>query len=344
MVSEDQIEIREETMNRRCLLSLIAVATVLPLSPAISEPLQLRVNYSVVPPHLVPVLFMKKDLIKHEGKSYANKYIYTRGSAIVMQALAAGEMDLGVLSVPAFANGIMNAKQPLVAIADLTQDGPWFSAVFAVKEDSPIRSVKDLKGKTFGTNAVGGGLDGAVRAMLLKHGLEPDKDVRFVEAGFGAQEAMLRENKVDAATFAAPFWARAQAKGGLRPLFTMKDAIGNNQHLFWVARKDVLTKHRVVLTDFFEDYIRAQRWAMKAENRNEMLEMMGKFTKRPAASFGWALKEGSGYYRGKDLRLDRETFQRTADALHKVGFLKAKFDITPHLDESIVIEAAKRVK
>jgi len=331
-------------MNRRQLLSICAAAALLPASTAIAEPVQLRVNYSVVPIHLVPILFEKKNLIKHEGKSYTNKFIYTRGSAIVLQALAAREMDLGVLSVPAFANGIQNAKQPLVAIADLVRDGPWYSAVYAVKEDSSIKSIKDLKGKTVVTNAVGGGLDGAVRAMLLKHGLKPDKDVRFVEAGFGAHEAMVREGKADMGTFAAPFWSRASKKGGLRPLFTMKDAIGDSQFLFWVARKEFLEKNRAVLVDFFEDYIRAQRWALDPKNRKEVLDMVGKFVKRPPANYGWALKEGTGYYRGDDLRLDPATLQRTADALHQVGFLKEKFDTTPHIDQSIIIEAAKRLK
>jgi ABC-type nitrate/sulfonate/bicarbonate transport system substrate-binding protein len=331
-------------MNRRHLLLTLMALTLLPMSSATAEPIQLRVDYSVVPPHLVPVLFMKKDLIKHEGKTYTTKFIYTRGSSIVLQALAAHEMDLGVLSVPSFVNGIVNAKQPMVAIADLTQDGPWFSAVFAVKEDSPIRKIEDLKGKAIGTNAVGGGLDGAVAAMLLKHGLKANRDYRFVEAGFGAQEAMVRQGKVAVATFAAPFWARAKAKGGLRVLFTMKDAIGNSQHLFWVARKDVIAKNRAALVDFFEDYIRAQRWAVKPENRKEMLGMISKFTKRPASNFQWALKEGTGYYRGKDLRLDHATLQRTVDVLHQVGLLKAKFDTAPHIDESVIIEAAKRLK
>jgi hypothetical protein len=87
-----------------------------------AEPVKLRVNYSVVPPHLVPVFFTKKDLIKHEGKSYTPEFIFTNSSGIVMQAMAAREMDLGVLTVPAFANAIQNAQQPLVAIGDLTQD------------------------------------------------------------------------------------------------------------------------------------------------------------------------------------------------------------------------------
>ena len=201
-------------------------------------------------------------------------------------------MDLGVLTVPAFANGIQNAKQPLVAIADLTQDGPWFSAIFAVKADPTITAVKDLKGKTIATNGIGGGLDGAVRAMLLKNGLKPDLDVRIIDANFAAMEAMVREGKVDVATFAAPFWHRAQSAGGLRVLFTMKDAIGNNQHLFWAARRDVLDRHHKVMVDFFEDYLRAHRWFVDPKNRKEALELIAKFAKRPAASFEWELKEG----------------------------------------------------
>ena len=245
--------------------------------------------------------------------------------------------------MPAFANGILNGKQPLVAIGDLTQDGPWFSAIFAVRDDSPIKSVKDLKGKTVATNGVGGGLDGAVRAMLLKNGLQPDKDVRFIDAGFAAMEAMVRENKVDVATFAAPFWVRAQGKGGLRVLFTMKDAIGNNQHLFWAARRDFLKQNHNVLVDFFEDYLRAHRWFVDPANRKEAFDLIAAYTKRPANNFEWELREGTGYFRAKDLRLDRAVFQRTADALTDVGFLKQKFDTAPHIDESVIVEAVKRL-
>ena len=333
-------------MFRKLVLCLAAAASVFAITSAAAQqqPVKLRVNYSVVPPHLVPVFFLKKDLIKHEGKSYTAEFIYTQGSGTVLQAMAAREMDLGVLTVPAFANGIQNAKQPLVAIADLTQDGPWFSAVFAVKADSPVQSVKDLKGKTIATNGIGGGLDGAVRAMLLKNGLKPDTDVRIVDANFPAMESMLREGKVDVATFAAPFWNRANKAGGVRVLFTMKDAIGDNQHLFWVARRDFLDRNHAVLVDFFEDYLRAHRWFVDPKNRQEAFALIAQFAKRPASDFDWELREGTGYYREKDLRLNRAVLQRTADALLEVGFLKQKFDTAPHIDEKVILEAAKRLQ
>ena len=154
---------------------------------------------------------------------------------------------------------------------------------------------------------------------------------------------MVRSGKVDVGTFVGPFWARASKKGGIRVLFTSRDAIGNSQFLFWVVRRDFLAKNRAVLVDFFEDYIRAQRWFLKPENRKEALAMVAKHEKKPVSRYTWALKPGTGYYRGKDLLFDRKAFEGTAAALHKLGFIKAPLDANKVMDESIIREAAKRL-
>jgi len=327
-------------------LSVAALAAALAMagSTANAAPKKLVVNTSVVPPHLVSVLYMKRDLFKHSGKSYTVEFVKTRGSALVMTAMAAKEIDLGVLSTVAYASALQNAKLPFVAIADLVQDGPWFTAQFAVKADSPIRSVKDLKGKTIAVNAFGGALDAAVRSILVKNGMTPGKDVTIVEGRFPAQESMVRSGKVDVGTFIAAFWDRAKKKGGLRTVFTSKDAIGNSQFLFWVVRKDFMAANRPVLVDFFEDYIRAQRWFLKPENRNEALAMIAKHEKKKVDSFRWAIQPETGYYRGPDLRFDRKAFEGTSQVLAKLGFIKAPLDAGMTIDESIIIEAAKRLK
>lgn len=322
------------------LLAALVLACV--TATAWAQPVKLRINYSIVPPHLVPVLFMKKDLIKHEGKSYTTDFIYTGGSSLVLQAMAADEMDLGVYTMNAFSAAVQNAKMPLMMIADLVTDGPWFTAVYGVKADSNIRSIKDLKGKSIAINAFGGGHDAAVRAMLIKNGLVPMRDVTIVEARFPAQAAMLREGKVDAATFVAPSWYANKGKGDIRPLFTMKDALGDSAFLFWAAKKDLLEKRRAVLVDFFEDYIRAQRWFMDPKNRPEALELIAKFAKQPVKNVEYELQEGTTYYREKDLRLNQATLQRTADELTALGMMK-QLDVKPYIDESIILEAAKRL-
>ena len=332
-------------MIRRRSIALVAAAiSAFAISVASAEPLKLTVDYSAVPPHLTPAIFMKKDLLKHEGKSYTINWVYTQGSSIVMQALASGEMNLGVLSPISFVNGIENAKLPFRAIADMVQDGPQFTAVYGVKADSPIKTVKDLKGKTIAVNAFGGAHDLAVRTMLKKNGLTPGKDVTVVEAKFPAMNAMVSQGKVDAATFIANFWVQAKKKGDIRPLFTMKDALGDSQFLFWVATESEIKKNRAVLVDFFEDYLRAQRWFVDPANRNEALGMIAAFTKRPVAQFAWELDPKTGYFRSKDLRIDHKVFQSTIDTMYDTGFIKAKFNSEPYIDESIIKEAAARLQ
>lgn len=69
----------------------------------------------------------------------------------------------------------------------------------AVLENSPIKSLQELKGKTIGIQTVGGGPYVLFRAMIEHAGLDPDKDVKYLTTGLGgpAGEA-IRTGKVDA--------------------------------------------------------------------------------------------------------------------------------------------------
>ena len=72
----------------------------------------------------------------------------------------------------AFGGGVVNARQDIVALADVARDGPQFTNVFGVLENSPIKSVKDLKGKVLAINGKGGAVDIAARMVMLRNGLK----------------------------------------------------------------------------------------------------------------------------------------------------------------------------
>ena len=93
----------------------------------------------------------------------------------------------------------MPGLSDLRIVADEFQDGVagYYSQEFMVLKDGPIHKVEDLKGKVVATNAAGSAVDVAMKAMLHKHGLEPNRDYTVVEAPFPAMKAMLAENKVD---------------------------------------------------------------------------------------------------------------------------------------------------
>jgi len=68
----------------------------------------------------------------------------------------------------------------------------------AVLEMSPIRDVKQFKGKIVGVNSLGTGVIPLIRAMLAEAGMDSEKDVNFVVAGVGSQAlAAIQTGKVE---------------------------------------------------------------------------------------------------------------------------------------------------
>lgn len=67
-----------------------------------------------------------------------------------------------------------------------------------VLESSPIKSIADFKGKTIGVISYGAQLVEIIKGMIAESGLDPNKDVTFVETGAGAQAvAALKSGQVD---------------------------------------------------------------------------------------------------------------------------------------------------
>jgi NitT/TauT family transport system substrate-binding protein len=69
----------------------------------------------------------------------------------------------------------------------------------AVPEDSPIRTLADLKGKRIGVQAMASAGVPVIRAIAASQGLDPDTDISIIVVGEGAQAAgLLRSKQVDA--------------------------------------------------------------------------------------------------------------------------------------------------
>ncbi len=325
---------------------VLFLAAALPRGAGAGEPLRIRVGWVTAPAQFTPVLFEKKEILRHYGKSYIMEPMLFRGSPPQITALAARELEIAALAPSSFAATIQNAKLDIKLIADVFQDGApgKFSIAYAVRADSPVRTVADLRGKTLATNAIGGAVDVAARVMLRKNGLDDKRDVTIVEVRFPAMEATLREAKVEAATLTQPFYHAAMARGGLRPLFHMRDAMGVSQMIFWAARTDFVAQHRAALVDFMEDTIRALRWYSDPKNRDEAVAIVARVTKqKPEDLRPWLLTE-QDFYRDPNATPNLEALQRNLDTLREVGFLKERFEVRPHADLSLIEAARDRLK
>ena len=311
-----------------------------------AEPLTIRVGWSTMPGHMIPVLFSKPGILKHMGTSYRVQTISFRGSSPQITAMAAREVDLTASSPATLALSITNARLDLRVVADIIQDGVpgYLSETFLVRADSGINTVADLRGKRMGTNALGSAADTAMRAMLSKAGLLDKRDFITVEAAFPALPALLEEGKIDMTVVLQPASRALQASGKYRVLFRARDAWGPTQLVFLVGRSDFLDKNRAVMEDFIEDYLRAMRWFTAPENRAEATATIAAFMKVDEASLSYLFTKDD-YFRDPFGVPNIPALQTAIDTTKELGLIPAGVQVAPkYVDTSFVETARKRIE
>ena len=141
-----------------------------------------------------------------------------------------------------------------------------------MKDDSPIKTVADLKGKTVGISIIGGGTHGPFALMLKRAGVDPDKDIKLVEVSFSLSEDALRQGRVDAVNMNQPFAARAEAKGGVRKLFALSEAVPNIVHIVEACRKDFVDKNPELVKQYVKDITAGLKMALV--DRDETMKVV----------------------------------------------------------------------
>src|SRR5579871_1777100 len=141
-----------------------------------AEPVTLRLGYGPAAEEQVWLLIAKPELGKNSGKLYRLDATRFTGSDKRAQAFEAGAIDLSEGS----ASGVIFAAAEGVQqkiIASITRESSRaFSTSFYVPDESPVKTVRDMKGKTVGINGFSTAGHLWLKAALEKDGLS-DKDV-----------------------------------------------------------------------------------------------------------------------------------------------------------------------
>jgi NitT/TauT family transport system substrate-binding protein len=324
------------------LVGLCAMALA---AAAHAEPLKIRGAWVAPVANWASLWLQKKDLAKHFGQSYVFEPTHFAGTPPMVTAIANNEIEIGDLAFSTLPIAIANAgMDDIRVVADEFQDGApgYRDDTYDVLADGPIKKIEDLKGKVVATNAIGSGVDVAMRAMLRKHGLEANRDYTIVEAPFPAMIAMLAEKKVNLIPAILPFALNPRYQKIARPLFSVHDAIGVSQFIVWTARKPFIDAHRAALVDFMEDSMRIERWYLDPKNHDAAAAIASQITKQPPERFGWLFTK-QDYYRNPDMLPDLDALQKNVDMTKALGFVQTTFDVKAHSDLSLVEDAAKRL-
>jgi ABC-type nitrate/sulfonate/bicarbonate transport system substrate-binding protein len=268
------------------------------------------------------------------GKTYTVEWTQFQGTAPMTQALAAGALDCATQAPLSLANGVVGGNLKAYIVAQHVFEKPGgFSVYWAVKEDSPIKSIADLKGKTIGISVIGGGTQGPFNMLLKQAGLDPAKDIKLVEVGFAVAEDALKQGRVDAVNMNQPFAARAEAKGGTRKLFSLSEAMPNIVHILEACRADFVDKN----PDLVKAYVRDITLGMKKAlaNRDETLKVVSEVMKVPVPVIDTYLLKDNDFGRDPGAAPNFPAIQKMLDIYAETGMLP-KLDVAQFKHPSIV--------
>jgi NitT/TauT family transport system substrate-binding protein len=192
------------------------------------------------------------------------------GSAPVLQALAAGQGQIGRPGAPP----LLNARARGVDVVFLYNSLPKSAFGIVVKQGDPYKLVTDLKGKTIGTGTRDGAEVGFSRAILNDAGMQEGRDYTFIPVGDGgpATAGFLRgdiQAYAAATSDAAILNARGMAVRDITPE-KFQSYFGNG----YAAMRDYIDKNPDVIEGFGRALVRATRFVIDAKNRDKALAHM----------------------------------------------------------------------
>ncbi|HXF35200.1 MAG TPA: ABC transporter substrate-binding protein [Candidatus Acidoferrales bacterium] len=191
-------------------------------------------------------------------------------------AVAGGAADLGVSNPVAIASAVTHGV-PLTVLAGAgLYSTNAASTALCVAKSSPLRTAKDVEGKTIALSALHDQAQIGVQEWLQKNGADPSK-VQFVEIPFPEMGNALQQGRVDVAMIPEPALTIAQ-KTTSRLFAKPFDAIAP-QFLIgvWFTTTAWVQKNPDLAKKFAGAIYDAGRWANG--HRNESAVILAKYSK-----------------------------------------------------------------
>jgi len=258
-------------MNFRAILQrmILAGALVAMIAPrAAAQEMSLRAVYNAVSGVMSPIwVAQDAGLFVKQGVAVDLKYL---AATTAVQGMVGGGEDVGLVG-----NQGIDARLEGADLTYIASCLPVF--VFQLYARPEIKSLADLKGKVVAVTQPAASTDYAMRIVLKRNGLEPDKDVRILYA----QDMTNVLNSVSvgnavAGIMSAPTSLRAKAAGN-KMLVNITDLKVPFLFTGMLSSPKVIREKNEALTRFLRAYIEAM--AVIRKDKETTLKSLGKFLK-----------------------------------------------------------------
>lgn len=227
--------------------------------PAAAQAQQIAVgNFGVSANGMPFAVAMEKGYFKAEGITVTG-IITSAGGGTSLRNMLAGGVPYGEVN-PGVVIAAIQQGADLKIISDNVLTVAEF--VWAVKPDSPIKSVKDLKGAKIGYTNPRSTSQGLAMLLLQKGGVAATDAELVRTGGFGEGIAALDAGLITVAAITEPLWSKLKDK--YRPIAIASEILPPLDNVVGVTTANMAAEK----ADFIRAVIRARRTAVEFMNKN----------------------------------------------------------------------------
>ena len=320
-------------------LAFVAAATL--ASTALAEEIVVS-NYAVSANGMPFAVAMDKGYFKDEGINVTG-IITSAGGGTTLRNMLAGNAPYGEVNPVVVVSAVLQGAD-LRIISDNVSTVAEF--VWAVKPDSPIRTVKDLKGKKFGYTNPRSTSQALANLILQTAGLKPDVDVELVKTGgFGEGVAALDKGLVDIVPIPEPLWSKYKDK--YRAVVVASEALPPLANVVGVTTAEGAVKNE----KFIRAVIRARRKAVQfmKTNPDEAADIIAKayniekdVARSAVRNLTKSTTQGVPYWSEGQIHL--EGLKRMIEAQKSVGAITGDVDFNKLIDTRFLPDDLKAIK
>jgi NitT/TauT family transport system substrate-binding protein len=281
-------------------------------------------NYGVAANGMPYAVALAKGFFKQAGADVSG-ILSSQGGGTTIRNLQGGGLDYGEVDLAGTVAAIQQGADLHIISDNVLTVGEF---VWAVKPGSPVKSVKDFRGKRVGYTSPRS-TSQALNVLLLKQAGMAPADVRLTKAGgFGEQVVELNLGALDVVTLADPVYSKNAAS--LRPVVRAADVLPPLANVVGVATGKAIAQHG----DFLRAVLKARRMAVEYiyAHPDESAAIVAKAynldlntAKQAIRNLTQTGKPGSMPYWGAG-RFDLVGMNRMLDAQRAVGALKGAVD------------------
>lgn len=298
-------------------------------------------NFGVSANGMPYAVALDKGFFKEEGINVTG-IITSAGGGTSLRNMIAGGVPYGEVN-PGVVVAAIQQGADLRIISDNVLTVAEF--VWAVKPDSPIKSLADIKGKKIGFTNPRSTSQALAQMVAQKAGLKPNEVELVRTGGFGEGYAALSTGMIDIAPIPEPLWA--QHKDKLRAIATASEILPPLSNVVGVTTANMAAEKG----DFIRAVIRARRKAVAfmIENPDAAGDIVAKHynllpevARASIRNLVTSRTEGVEYW-GPG-QINTAGLQRMLEVQKSLGALTGEIELSKYVDTQFLPEDIRKPK